>query len=140
MDESCLIEGGIQADMLLGKWKAAVNAAKSRLEQNTCDFCFKFSEKVHRCGKCLTKAYCGKECLKQDLRMKHEVACKEDSDPRKVKVKEERKVRKEAEKTRVEEQSVRTLNKVDNFIDTSMTGCDHVREELKKITLEAVKE
>ena len=72
--------------------------------------------------------------------MKHKAACKEDSDPRKVKVKEERKVRKEAEKTRVEEQSVRTLNKVDNLIDTSMTGCDHVREELKKITLEAVKE
>ena len=74
------------------------------------------------------------------MRTKHEASCKEDSDPRKMKVKEERKVRKEAEKTRVEQQSARMLNQIDNSIDTSMTGCDHVREELKKITLEAVTE
>ena len=67
--------------------------------------------------------------------MKHKAACKEDSDPRKVKVKEERKVRKEAEKTRVEQQSARMLNQIDNSIDT-FGAC----EELKKITLEAVKE
>ena len=73
------------------------------------------------------------------MRTKHEASCKEDSDPRKVKVKEERKVRKEAEKSRVEEQSARTLNQIDNSIDTS-GACDHAREELKKITLEAVKE
>ena len=63
-----------------------------------------------------------------------------------MKVKEERKVRKEAEKSRVEEQSARTLNQIDNSIDTSGLqslepgACDHVREELKRVTLEAVKE
>ena len=69
--------------------------------------------------------------------MKHKAACKEDSDPRKVKVKEERKVRKEAEKTRVEDHSARMWNQIDN---STSGACDHVREELKKITLEAVKE
>ena len=71
------------------------------------------------------------------MRTKHEASCKEDSDPRKMKVKEERKVRKEAEKTRVEDHSARTLNQIDN---STSGACDHVREELKKISLEAVKE
>ena len=35
-------------NMHLFKWMVAVGAAKSRLAQNVCDFCFKFSEKVHR--------------------------------------------------------------------------------------------
>ena len=34
--------------MLLTKWKVGVIAALSKLAPNTCDFCFKFSEKVHR--------------------------------------------------------------------------------------------
>ena len=66
-------------------------------------------------------------------------ACKEDSDPRKVKVKEERKVRKEAEKTRVEEQSAFVLKDIDNALGRIGT-CAQVREECKKFHLEAVKE
>ena len=67
---------------------------------------------VPRCDRCLTKIYCSKECLQQDLRMKHKDACKKESDPRKVKVKEERKVRKEAEKTRVGNCSTGLVNRV----------------------------
>ena len=44
------------------------------------------------------------------MRTKHEDACKRESDPRKVKVKDERKVRKEAEKTRVEASSAGMMN------------------------------
>ena len=44
---------------------------------------------------------------------KHEDACKVESDPRKKKVKEERKLRKEAEKARVEEDSAALINKLD---------------------------
>ena len=94
---------------------------------------------VCRCGKCLTKIYCSKECLKEDLKLKHEDVCKEDSDPRKMKVKEERKVRKEAEKTRVEEKSASVLNDMDGVIDR-IGSCECVRQEFKKITLEAVNE
>ena len=77
--------------------------------------------------------------MKEDLRTKHKDACKEDSDPRKVKVKEERKVRKEAEKTRVEETSASLLNEIDNAVDRT-GSCDHVREELKNLTIDAVTE
>ena len=65
-----------------------------------------------RCGKCLSKLYCSKECLKEDLRTKHGDACKEESDPRKVKVKDERKVRKEAERARVEANSADLMNRL----------------------------
>ena len=44
---------------------------------------------------------------------KHEDACKVESDPRKKKVKEERKLRKEAQKARVEEGSAALINKLD---------------------------
>ena len=44
--------------------------------------------------------------------MKHKDSCKKESDPRKVKVKEERKVRKEAEKTRVGNCSTGLVNRV----------------------------
>ena len=47
------------------------------------------------------------------MRTKHEDACKEESDPRKVKVKDERKVRKEAEKARVEESSAAFMNRLE---------------------------
>ena len=30
------------------KWTVAVGAAVAKLKENRCDFCFKFSEKVHR--------------------------------------------------------------------------------------------
>ena len=83
-----------------------------------------------RCGKCLTKLYCSKECLKEDLRTKHEDACKEESDPRKVKVKDERKVRKEAEKARVEESSADFMNRLEGT-----EAGNSLREEFKKISL-----
>ena len=90
---------------------------------------------VPRCDKCLTKIYCSRECLKQDLKTKHGDACKKESDPRKVKVKEERKVRKEAEKTRVDECSTSLMKKID-----SVVGINSASEKLKKVTLEAVEQ
>ena len=59
---------------------------------------------------------------------KHEDACRVESDPRKKKVKEERKLRKEAEKARVEEHSAALMNKLD------LDGAD---EDSKKDALEA---
>ena len=58
-------------------------------------------------------------------------------------MKEERKVRKEAEKSRVEEQSAHVLKDIDNIADIvndRIGAYDHVLEEFKKISLEAVKE
>ena len=49
------------------------------------------------------------------MRTKHEDACKEESDPRKVKVKDERKVRKEAEKARVEASSADLMNRLEEI-------------------------
>ena len=62
------------------------------------------------------------------MRTKHGDACKVESDPRKKKVKEERKLRKEAEKARVEENSAALMNKLD-------LGGAH--EDSKKDALEA---
>ena len=83
-----------------------------------------------RCGKCLTKLYCSKECLKEDLRTKHGDACKEESDPRKVKVKDERKVRKEAEKARVEASSANLMNSLEGT-----EAGNSLAKDLKKISL-----
>ena len=58
---------------------------------------------------------------------KHEDACKVESDPRKKKVKEERKLRKEAEKARVEEDSAALMNKLGD-------------EDAKKDALEALEQ
>ena len=66
-----------------------------------------------RCNRCWTKQYCSMECLQEDFEDKHEDACKVESDPRKKKVKEERKLRKEAQKARVEEGSAALINKLD---------------------------
>ena len=73
----------------------------------------------------------------EDLRTKHEDACKDDSDLRKKKAKVERKVRKEVEKTRVDEQSARMLNNIDNAIDRTI-GSDYVREQFRKMTMVAM--
>ena len=67
------------------------------------------------------------ECLQEDFEDKHEDACKVESDPRKKKVKEERKLRKEAQKARVEEGSAALINKLDLDGD----------EDAKKEALEA---
>ena len=96
---------------------------------------FKVSHFLPRCDRCLTKIYCSKECLKEDLRTKHEDACKRESDPRKVKVKEKRKLRKEAEKARVEESAAELMNRLDlNLLNANSS----MREEYKKNALEAL--
>ena len=63
------------------------------------------------------------------MRTKHGDACKEESDPRKVKVKDERKVRKEGEKARVEASSADFMNRLEG------TEGNSLREEFKKISL-----
>ena len=65
------------------------------------------------------------------MREKHKDACKEESDQRKVKVKEERKVRKEAEKTRVDKRSAELVDKLKD---------NDFFEDLKKVTLEAAEQ
>ena len=46
-DKSCM-EQTRSKIMLVVKWRMAVCAARVRLAENRCDFCFKLSEKVHR--------------------------------------------------------------------------------------------
>lgn len=133
-EKSCL-EQSYSKMMLLQKWTAGVSAAASKLAPNICDFCYKFSEKVHRCDRCLTKIYCSKECLQQDLRGKHEAACKKESDQRKVKVKEERKARKEAEKTRADKKSAEVMKMYEDTVRLSS-----LCEDIKKTTLEAMEQ
>ena len=67
------------------------------------------------------------------MREKHGAACKEEPDQRKVKMKEERKVRKEAEKTRVDKKSAELMKSYENYESS-------VVEDLKKATLEAVEQ
>ena len=71
------------------------------------------------------------------MREKHEAACKADSDQRKVKVKEERKMRKEAEKTRVDKKSAKLMKR---YEDTDLVASSSVVEDFKKATLEAVEQ
>ena len=66
---------------------------------------------------------------------KHGDACKEESDQRKVKVKEERKVRKKAEKTRVDKTSAELVKRYEDKF-----GSSSLCEDFKKATLEAVKQ
>ena len=54
-------------------------------------------------------------------------------------MKEERKVRKEAEKSRVEEKTSSMLKNIDNAFDR-IGASANAREECKKFSLEAVKE
>ena len=64
------------------------------------------------------------------MRTKHGDACKEESDPRKVKVKDERKVRKEAEKARVEASSADVMNKLEGT-----EAGNSLAKDFKKISL-----
>ena len=50
-----------------------------------CDNCFFLCEKVHRCGRCLTKQYCSKECKSEDWKKIHEKVCKPGEDSGKIK-------------------------------------------------------
>ena len=49
-----------------------------------CDNCFKFTAKVHRCSKCLTKLYCGEDCRDEDWSI-HQKVCVKDKRKRKDK-------------------------------------------------------
>ena len=46
-EESCL-EQSSSKTMLMHKWNVAVTVASTQIATKRCDFCFKFSEKVHR--------------------------------------------------------------------------------------------
>ena len=61
-------------------------------------------------------------------------ACKEESDPRKVK--EERKVRKMAEKARVDKNSAELMHKLDN----ADLAASPANEEFKRATLEVIEQ
>jgi len=68
------------------KWKVGVLATFDKLRSaSRCDYCFKLSEKVHRCSKCLTKSWCSRECQQKDWKEKHSEFCIKDADQRKVK-------------------------------------------------------
>jgi len=56
-----------------------------KLRPNKCDNCFKLTEEVHRCGKCLTKNYCSKDCQQKDWEEKHQKLCKDGAEEWKVK-------------------------------------------------------
>ena len=46
-EKSCMKQTNSKI-LLVWKWNMAVYAARARLAENRCDFCFKLSEKVHR--------------------------------------------------------------------------------------------
>eukprot|EP00092_Neocalanus_flemingeri_P007355 GFUD01007942.1.p1 GENE.GFUD01007942.1~~GFUD01007942.1.p1 ORF type:complete len:485 (-),score=118.85 GFUD01007942.1:139-1593(-) len=53
---------------------------------NQCDFCgLPSTGKVHRCGKCLTKLYCGIQCRNDDWEKVHKIVCREEEVERKKK-------------------------------------------------------
>jgi len=67
------------------KWRSGVGAMYIKLKPNKCDFCFKLTEEVHRCKKCLTKTYCSKDCQAKDWEEKHQGLCQSGGEERKVK-------------------------------------------------------
>ena len=61
--------------------------------EDVCDYCNQcyLGGKVHRCSRCLTKVYCGKDCRDKAWPV-HKLACRKGEEKRKVKAcKEERK-------------------------------------------------
>merc|ERR1719244_940812 len=44
--------------------------------RNKCDNCYILRDNIHRCGACLTKAYCSRECQNVDWAV-HKLYCKE---------------------------------------------------------------
>jgi len=67
------------------RWCNGALATHLKLRPNKCDNCFKLAEEVHRCGKCLTKIYCSKDCQQKDWEEKHSKLCKEGAEEWKVK-------------------------------------------------------
>jgi len=83
-DVRCLLELCANA-FAWNKWSVAVRACFDKLEVNRCDYCFKIADEVHRCGKCLTKHWCSRDCQLKDWEEKHREFCNRAADERKVK-------------------------------------------------------
>jgi len=83
-DVKCLPELSAKS-FAWNKWSVAVRACFEKLEVNRCDYCFKIADEVHRCGKCLTKNWCSRDCQLKDWEEKHQEFCNNAADERKVK-------------------------------------------------------
>ena len=75
---------------------------------------------LHRCGKCLTKTYCSRECQRNDWEVKHQEFCKETPEERKVKI---------GAKDRVET----GLEKFEDQFQHVMKSCGKDPEELQTV-------
>jgi len=99
------------------KWSIGVSASYSRLCGMRCDCCFKLTEDVHRCGNCLAKNYCSRECMMKDWEEKHkDLCCKEER-----RIKGGAKTREETSKEGFED-SFRRMEHCGARM--SMTGCN----------------
>merc|ERR1719239_1321287 len=67
------------------RWCNGLGATYVKLSSNKRDNCFKLTEEVHRCSRCLTKIYCSKDCQQKDREEKHSKLCKEGAEEWKVK-------------------------------------------------------
>jgi len=82
-----MVQDGHPSRIDYQKWYPRVHMAFVKYKENLCHFCFKLSSHgvVHRCGKCLTKVYCSKECQMQDWSLIHSEICKGKGVMRKLK-------------------------------------------------------
>ena len=78
-------------------WNSAiVSYYENVLAYDKCDGCGRRSKTLHRCGKCLTKYYCGTDCRDKDWTTVHRKTCMKGETVRKQKVgKQKREQRKE---------------------------------------------
>jgi len=82
-DQRCSREMEVKV-LALKKWEVGIVTTVNKLISYRCDYCFKMSEEVHRCSKCLTKHWCSRECQEKDWEEKHKEFCIEGADERKV--------------------------------------------------------
>jgi len=61
-------------DMLNFDSIEVVDEMNSMTRTYRCANCFHFKSRMHRCSRCLTKLYCGKDCLQQDWAV-HKFCC-----------------------------------------------------------------
>ena len=119
-DEMCnLVQDQHPSRLDYMRWYPMVTVIFTKFRANLCDFCFKVSSHkvVHRCGRCLTKVYCSKECQTADWDVAHSSICKGRGDARKVKGKAQE--RKEMGKERVEECVKRIEERQDDYVTES---------------------
>ena len=85
-------------DQLLWNWRSALGKyMDSAYFYNRCDGCGYPFKTLHRCGKCLTKYYCGTECRDKDWEIIHKKVCMKGEVDRKRK---DGKIKREKAKTR----------------------------------------